>query len=82
VIDDAQLKHADDEYYRDVEVTSDPYVGMEMAMSRGAEGEVVHATGPETRQNDDGMPVGVTHNNPLLDSRSPKYSTLMDMWKS
>jgi hypothetical protein len=50
VIDDAQLKHADDEYYRDVEVTSDPYVGMEMAMSRGAEGEVVHATGPETRK--------------------------------
>ena len=69
VIDDAQLKHADDKYSRDVEVTSDPYVGMEMAMSRGAEGEVVHATVRKRVRNDNGMPVGVAHNNPLLDSR-------------
>jgi hypothetical protein len=42
---------------------------MEMAMSRGAEGEVVHATVRKHVRNDDGMPVGVAHNNPLWDSR-------------
>lgn len=44
VIDDAQLKHADKEYLQNVEITSDPFVGMEMASSRGAEGEMVHPT--------------------------------------
>ena len=37
VIDDAQLRHADEAHdaREETKVTSDPYVGMEMAMSRG-----------------------------------------------
>ncbi len=69
VIDDNQLKHADEEYLQNVEMTSDPYVGMEMAISRGAEGEMVHATVRKRVRDADGIPVGVSHTNPLLDSR-------------
>ena len=69
VIDNAQLKHADDEFAQTTEVTSDPYVGMEMAISRGAEGELVHATVRKRVRDEDGTPVGVAHSNPLLDSR-------------
>lgn len=69
VIDDAQLKHADEEYTKETEVTSDPYVGMEMAMSRGTDGELLHATVRKRVRDQDGMPVGVSHPNPLLDSR-------------
>ncbi|KAI2507356.1 Reverse transcriptase (RNA-dependent DNA polymerase) [Fragilaria crotonensis] len=69
VIDDAQLKHADEEFAKNTEVTSDPYVGMEMAMTRGAEGELVHATVRKRVRDEDGTPVGTAHSNPLLDSR-------------
>ena len=69
VIDDAQLKHADEELVSATEVTSDPYVGMEMALSRGAEGELLHATVRKRVRDEDGLPVGTAHSNPLLDSR-------------
>ena len=68
-IDDARLKHADDDFAQATEVTSDPYVGMEMAMLRGAEGKFVHATLRKQVRGDDGTPVRVAHDNPLLDSR-------------
>jgi hypothetical protein len=69
VIDDAQLKHADELYAKETDVLSDPYVGMEMAMTRGAEGELLHATVRKRVRDEDGTPIGVSHSNPLLDSR-------------
>ena len=69
VIDDAQLKHEDETQPRDTEVTSDPYVGMEMAMSRGIDGELIHATVRKRVRDQDGTPVGTANANPLLDSR-------------
>jgi hypothetical protein len=41
VIDDASLSRADN--ITNVEVTSDQYVEMELALSRGSEGEALHA---------------------------------------
>ncbi|KAI2502896.1 Reverse transcriptase (RNA-dependent DNA polymerase) [Fragilaria crotonensis] len=69
VIDDARLKHADENTTHDTEVTSDPYVGMEMALSRDADGALVHATVRRRVRDEDGKPVGIAHTNPLLDSR-------------
>ena len=69
VIDDSRLKHADDSNADNVEVTSDPYVGMELAMQRGADGETVHARVRKRVRDHDGAPIGVAHPNPLLDSR-------------
>jgi hypothetical protein len=74
VIEDAQVRHVDKQHVvdpLDTEVTSDPYVGMEMAMTRGSEGEMVHAMVRKRVRDQDGKPVGVAHNNPTLDS--PKY---------
>jgi hypothetical protein len=68
VIDDAALKHADDQVDT-IEVISDNYVGMEMAMTRGGEGEMVHAKVLKRSVDEDGKPIGTPHTNPLLDSR-------------
>ena len=78
VIDDARLKHADDERTRDTEVTSDQYVVMKMAMSRGVEGELVNATVRKRVRGEDGMPVGTAHSNPLLDSRKYEIEYVVD----
>ena len=70
VIDDGRLRHADDEHAAtETEVTTDPYVGMEMALVRGGEGELIHATVRKRVRDHDGKPVGIAHANPLLDSR-------------
>ena len=69
VIDDARLNHADGKHTENVEVTSDPYVGVEMAIRRGADGETVHAKVRKHLRNQDGELIGVAHSNPLLDSR-------------
>jgi hypothetical protein len=54
-IDDSRLRHADDER---PEVTSDTYLGMELAMPRGEEGEMVHATVKRRMMDEEGLPVG------------------------
>jgi hypothetical protein len=59
VIDDAALKHAD-EQGDTIEVTSDNYIGMEMAMTRGSEGEMVHAKVRKRLLDEDGKPIGRT----------------------
>ncbi len=69
VIDDTRLKHADNDSAKHVEVTSDPYVGMEMTIQRGADGETVHAKVRKRARDHDGTPIGLAHSNPLLDSR-------------
>jgi hypothetical protein len=57
VINDAQLQHADKAYTREAEVTSDPFVGMDMAMLKGTDGELLHATIRKCVRDQDGMPV-------------------------
>ncbi len=52
-----------------VEVMSDNYVDMKLALVRGGEGKVMSAT-VKTRMNDDeGNPIGTAQTNRLLDSR-------------
>jgi hypothetical protein len=68
VIDDAGLPHAK-EQADDVEVESDNYIGMEFAMSRGGDGELIHATVRRRLNDEEGKPIGKPHTNPLLDSR-------------
>lgn len=68
VIDDTTLKHANEKYAENVEVTSDPYEGIEMAIVRGADGETVHAKVRKRMRDHDGAPIGVAHSNPSLDS--------------
>jgi hypothetical protein len=71
IIDDATLPHADE--LGNVEVVSDNYVGMEISLARGGEGELVHATVRRRLSNDEeGKPIGYAHANPLLDSRRYK----------
>jgi hypothetical protein len=67
-IDDSRLRHADDEQPM-AEVTGDAYLGMELAMPRGDEGEMVHATVKRRLMDEEGLPVGRPSLNPLLDSR-------------
>ena len=73
VIDNDQIKHAAEGNADEAstkEVTSDPpYVGMEMAIARGSEGKMMHATVRKRVRDEDGQPVGIAHTNPMLDSR-------------
>ena len=66
-IDDTLLPHADDQPV--AEVTGDNYVGMELTMARGGEGEALHATVKQRVRDIEGNPVGRANSNPLLDSR-------------
>ena len=68
VIDDATLKHADDEADA-IDILPDNYVGMEMAITRGGEGAMVHANVRRRVCDKEGRPIGNPHSNPLLDSR-------------
>jgi hypothetical protein len=61
------LPHADDQPV--TEVTGDNYVGMELTMARGGEGEILHATVKRRLMDIEGNPVGRANSNPLLDSR-------------
>ena len=67
IIDDATLPHADE--VENVEVSTDNYVGMEFALARGGEGEMIHATVRRRLNDEEGRPIGKAHSNPLLDSR-------------
>ena len=68
VIDDTNLKHAEDTGH-DVEVGSDSYIGMELALARGEGREMIHATVRRRVNDKEGNPEGRAHSNPLLDSR-------------
>lgn len=67
VIDDANIQHVDD--LNDIDVVSDQYIGMELALLRGEEGALVHATVRKRLYDEEGTPIGIANNNPLLDSR-------------
>ncbi|KAI2501830.1 Reverse transcriptase (RNA-dependent DNA polymerase) [Fragilaria crotonensis] len=73
VIDDAMLPHADDQVDNDdkfVEVETDQYIGMELALPRGDDGAMVHAKVIKRLKDNEGNPVGTVNANPLLDSRA------------
>ena len=67
VISDAALRQMDDN--ANVDVTSDQYVGLELALSRGGDGETLLARVNKRVRDEEGNPVGNANNNPLLDSR-------------
>jgi hypothetical protein len=68
-IDEAALAHADADPSRTTEVGSDQYVGMELALPRGNDGEMVYARVAKRMRDDEGLPIGRASDNPLLDSR-------------
>jgi hypothetical protein len=67
VIDDTALPHIED--INEVEVVSDPYVGMELSLARSSDGEMIRAKVRKRLLDDEGKPLGTAHSNPLLDSR-------------
>lgn len=70
VIDDAALSHADDMYGNTIEVGSNQYIGMELALPRGDDGTImVHARVTKRVKDNEGIPIGTASHNPLLDSR-------------
>jgi hypothetical protein len=74
VIDDATLAHANDDaatedVTKSVEVGSDQYLGMELALPRGDDGQMMHARVTKRLKDNEGIPVGKANDNPLLDSR-------------
>jgi hypothetical protein len=79
VIDNATLKHADT---NDVDVTSDPYVGMELAMTRGGEGKMMHAREKADcmTMKDDQLVMRIV--TPSSIRASTRLSTLTDRWWS
>jgi hypothetical protein len=68
-VNNATLKHANDDGQDVIDISPDNYVGMEMAMTRGGEGEMVHASVRRRMCDKEGKPIGIPHCNPLLDSR-------------
>jgi hypothetical protein len=70
VISDAALRQMDDN--ANVDVTSDQYVGLERALSRGGDGETLLARVNKRVRDEEGNPVGNANDNPLLDSRKYK----------
>ena len=65
-ISDNSVSHVEDQYTPD---SFDGYLNMEVDMPRGSDGELQHAKVKRRAVDDEGRPIGVAHNNPLLDSR-------------
>lgn len=65
-ISDSSVPHAEDQYTPD---SFDGYLNMEVGMPRGPDGELQHVKVKKRAVDDEGRPIGVAHNNPLLDSR-------------
>ncbi len=69
IIDDAALPHVEESKHAGVEVTTDQYIGMELALATGDKGERLHAKVRKILYDEDGRPIGSAHSNPFLDSR-------------
>ena len=70
MISDAALRQMDNN--ANVDVTSDQYVGLERALSRGGDGETLLARVNKRVRDEEGNPVGNANDNPLLDSQKYK----------
>jgi hypothetical protein len=66
VITDKDLKDAEDVTSKELGIP-DPYLDMELGLNRGD--ELQHATVKRRAMGEDGTPIGVANNNPLLDDR-------------
>ncbi len=53
----------------EVEVGSDQFIGMELALPRGDYGEMINACVTKRMRDNEGLPIGRASDNPLLDSR-------------
>ena len=70
VIDDEALKHVDDKAPSLNEFgESDAYLNMELGLPRGEDDSLLRARVIKRVRDDEGNPVGIPSNNPLLDSR-------------
>ena len=70
VINDATLPEADKLEMREYTPDAfDDYINMELGLPRGEDGELVHAIVKRRKIDDDGNPIGIANNNPLMDSR-------------
>ena len=69
VLSDESIKDADDNPPSDEINTFDPYINMEIGLPRGDDDSLHHAQVKRCALDDNGRPVGRSHNNPLLDSR-------------
>ena len=68
IIDNETLKHADD--YEDVEIGhDDPYLNMELGIRLTDEEALQHARVKRRAVDEEGKPIGIPSNNPLLDHR-------------
>ena len=66
-INDPSLKEADD--FNEEYGKEDPYIGMNLGLPRGPDDELQHAKVKKRVIDDDGVPVGISNKNPLLDMR-------------
>jgi hypothetical protein len=72
VIDNHLVKGGDDDTRNPDDHTPDSfdgYINVEIGLPRGADGELIHAKVKRRAVDVNGDPVGVSNNNPLLDSR-------------
>jgi hypothetical protein len=71
IIDDAALTHADSDenVVNSFEVGSDQFIGMELALPQGDNGEMLHARVTKRIRDSEGLPIGTASENPFLDSQ-------------
>ena len=75
IIDNETLKHADN--YKDVEIgRDDPYLNMELGIRLTDKESLQHARVTQRAVDNEGRPLGVTSNNPLLDHGQYKVEFL------
>ena len=67
VIDNEQVKHIDEQATDDV---YDPYVNVEIGLPHGPEGERLRGHVRKRAIDDHNNPIGVAHDNPILDTRA------------
>ncbi len=79
-IDDENLPHVDD--LNDVEVVTDQYIGMELALPRGDEATPAHAKVQKRLRDEEGRPVGMAQNNPLWICVNMRLSFQMGILKN
>ncbi len=70
VIHDATMRHGDD--VQGVEIGAKSYVGIQLALARRVNGELLHATVQGRVHDYAGEPIGIANTNPLLDSMNSR----------
>ena len=68
VISDTTLPDVDHSIHN-IDNVNDPYLQMEIGLSRGDDGALQHATVKRRKLDKDGVPIGTENKNPILDTR-------------